>query len=291
MRRSAGYSAEECESLFTAAVSDCDVKREGIVAQRTKTYKCGAEFLEVETYPVYGRAMASIARERMRCSREAQVRVNLRRSKDRLIRLANTNFGSGDMMITCTAFEAESEKAAQADVKNYIARLRYAFRKEGRELKYLYALEWTENEKYGRRYHVHILVNGHGMDRDRLEAMWKKSKCNTRRYQYDESGFAGLAAYLKIDKEKNAQTDKGKAGRRVWNASRNLTEPAETVSDHRLSRHKAERIATGLEIEAREILEKAYPDYRVVGEIRARRSDWVSGVYCYARMRRKDTIR
>jgi hypothetical protein len=289
-----GYSAEDCEILFTEGEA-AEIDRSEVRAMRTKTTRHGP-MLDVEIFPVWShRATREAAIRRREGMKEAQLRMSLRKSQTRLVQLANQNFGPGDCMVSPTPFRAEGEADARRKITNYLRRLRRIWDRAGKPFKYIYALEWTRSQANGERWHAHILLNAAGFDRDLIEGMWHESACNTRRYSYAEQGFGALAGYLKIEKQgrkryRGTPEDEthGKGGRRIWNASRNLAEPAVTRADHKISIRKAERITRAMENEAREIIEKAYPGYRIVADIDCHRSDWVPGVYVRARLRKRE---
>ena len=288
--KAGGWSAEDCEILFDES-QEIEINRRDVRAMRTKTTRHGP-LIDVEIFPVWNNRGTREKAIRQRDSmKEAQLRCSLRKSKARLVQLANCNFGPGDCMVSPTPFRAADEADARRKIRNYLRRLKRLWGEK--DFKYIYTLEWTESAANGIRWHAHILLNAAGIDRDAIEGLWKESACNTRRYSYNEQGFGALAGYLKIEKQGRKKYPgtpddeiHGKAGKRIWNASRNLTEPIVTRSDHRVTVRKAERIARALDAEGREILEKAYAGYRIVGEVECHGSDWVPGVYLRARLRR-----
>lgn len=259
--------------------------RRGIIGYRTRRIWHGP-MMDVLVYPIYSREFMPEVREILAArkpTREIQARLNHRRSQDRLIRLANCNFQDGDMLLTMTFAEPEGEERVKKHLRNWEARLRRYWRKRGRELKFLCTMEKTESEKNGIRYHLHAIVNSHDFDRDEVENLWKLGICNSRVHRYQEAGMGGFAAYLIV--YKSTQT---KAGRKAWWGSRNLTQPKESYADHKFSPAKMERIARGLEMDGRWWVERAYPEFRCIEDVSCRRSDFLPGVYLFARMRRRD---
>ena len=115
-----------------------------------------------------------------------------------------------------------------------------------------------------------------------VERLWKLGFSNSREHQQNERGMAGFAGYLNVYKAKQQ-----KAGRKHWWGSRNLVRPPETYADHKFTPAKMERIARSLETDASFWLEKAYPGYYCIEDVRCHRSDYMPGVYLFARMRRK----
>lgn len=271
--------------LMTQPSDERTDARRGIIGYRTRRIIHGP-MMDVLVYPIYSRAFrpevrAAIAEHKP--TREAQRLINHRRSQDRLIRLANHNFEDGDQLLTITFREPEGDEAAKREIRKWERRMRRYWRKRGRELKYLCTLEVTESEMHGRNYHLHAIVNGHGFDRNEIEHIWGNGFCNTRSHQANDKQFGGFAAYLTVYKPKQE-----KAGRKAWWGSRNLIQPPETYSDHRMSTHKMERIARGMEKDGQFWVEKAFPKYRCIDEVICRRSDFVPGAYMFARMRLRD---
>ena len=75
---------------------------------------------------------------------------------------------------------------------------------------------------------------------------------------------------------------------RRWARSKNLKEPEVRVSDRKVSRRRAAAIAADVQANAREILEKIYPGYRLE-QAEVKYSDFVAGAYIYARLRRLES--
>lgn len=287
-----GISGELVEQIFTQPSDERTEFRRGVIGTMTVRVQHGP-MLDVVTFPVYARNKENTEkiREIKRESTKAQKLLNRKKSFLRLQYLANCNFEEGDIALAPSAFSVEPkdgedpDTAARKIAQNFVRKLGRYWKKHGRELKYLYTIERTESAKNGRRYHLHLLLNAHGFDRDEIEALWTRSSCNTKRYQETDEFFSGLAGYLNPTKDKPTQE---KAGKRYWAGSRNLKEPTITRAYHKFTVAKIERIARSLEIEAREILESAYPDYRCTRDVVCSRSDFLPGVHMFARMRRKD---
>lgn len=280
---------DDALDLMTAPTGPDTDARTDVAGYHTLRVEHGP-MLDVIVYPMYARSARERVREAIRLhqpTRAAQARCNARRAQERIVRLANCNFGDGDVLLT-TTFRAgegpESDAAAQRIVSRFVDKLRYAWKKRRRQLKYIYTIETTESEQNGKRYHLHILLNAHDWDRDWLESLWTLGACNTRRHQYREEGMGGFAAYLNIYK-----SDQKKCGKKAYVCSRGLKKPRETRAARKFSPAKMERIARCLEQEARALVEKAYPRYRCVEDVRCTRSDFLPGVYMRVRMRRRET--
>ncbi len=275
------YSAREYEVLFDRETSTGTSVREGVSLYRTKTIKAG-QIAEIEIYPIWQtQRQAQEAFQQREKQREAQERLNERNAQKKLIRKMNANFGAGDILITNTYGDGrpESDEAAQRDMRNFMRRVKAYRRRLGlTETKYIYITERTEG-KNGVRYHHHAIISGDGTDRDAIEGLWPYGHSNARRYQHTDSALTGWACYM--TKKKDTQS---KAMRRRWCASKNLIEPVVTTADHKISRRKAERIASQITEEARAVFETAYPEYRLTEAPVVKWSDYCAGVYIYARM-------
>lgn len=281
-----GYSSEDYEVLFTEQPSSSTEVRKGVSAMRAKTVRHG-DMIDVMLYPIWAtHAICDHARKaKAAATRTAQVELNHRRSQDRLVWLANANFQTGDGMLTCSAFKVPNDdpKLAQKKISAFLRRLKRYWARHGRELKYIYTTERTESKENGVRFHLHILLNFHGFDREELEKLWGVSMCNSIVMRENDEEFSGMARYMNIYKQHQT-----KATHRAWNCSRNLVQPKITVSDHKVSVRRAEQIARDMDAGAREIFEKVYPEYRLTRDVTVRSSEFVPGVYVYARMRRKE---
>lgn len=284
-----GVSSEDALAMFNRPGDETTEYRKGVVGVRTVRIQHGP-MLDIMCFPIYARASGPAqAVERIRReTSKAQKELNRRNSQLRLQRWANHNFDEGDVMLTATFSPSgpDTERSARRAVKNFIAKLRRHWKRLGRDLKYIYTMEMTEPKHIGRQYHLHILLNAHGFDRDWVEGLWQHGLCNSRRYQQTDEFFSGLAGYFNLPKD--AKEGQEKAGRRYWEKSRNLKPPKETRADHKFTVRKIEKIALSLEMDGRAILESAYPGYRCTRDVRCTRSDFLPGVYMFARMRRQE---
>ena len=125
-----------------------------------------------------------------------------------------------------------------------------------------------------KRVHHHIVISC-GLSRDELEAIWGKGRSRTDRLQADRYGYTALARYLTKEPE----------GAKRYFCSRNLKEPVITVSDTKLSVRKAERLARDVEDAAPAIFGRMFKNCEFLDCV-VKRSDFVPGVYLYARLRR-----
>ena len=168
----------------------------------------------------------------MKCKRSGTGRLsatNEKNARKKLVRKINANFGERDIAFTATYpvdGQPADEKQAYRDIRNFLRRIRaMRARQNLPELKYVYITEATGSERYGRRYHHHVIMSGDGMDREAIEASWTqkhKGTCNTRRYQHQAKHWSGFALYLRADKRERGQH---RAMRRRWCCSKTSWSP------------------------------------------------------------------
>ena len=248
--------------------------KRGMLLQRTKTIRAG-EFLECEIYPVLDADMGRAAREKK--TPEAQRRLNIRNAKKRLERLANENFGCGDMLCHFTYPGVLPEEGIVRITKNFMDRLRGRFNKRGRKLEYIYVIEVTKKQ-----WHIHMLLRGGVLSRDEVEKAWGHGLARADRYQDQAKGLAGFANYITQSKDTQERLLK-----RRWACSKGLRQPRITTSDSKFSRAMAARLAQETMEDARTLFAKKYPGYYLVEQPAVRYSDFLPGVYIYAFLRKK----
>ena len=254
--------------------------KRGILLERTKTIKSG-DYLECEIFPMV--LMEPGIREARRKRTPEQMReINRRNAVKKLERLMNANFTAGDLMPHLTMDRPCSFEEMQKIVRNFFQRLRRLAAKRGAVLRYIYVIE-TKQEHGQQRHHLHGVINGGWITRDEIEKLWSHGLSRVDRVQQQEKGLAGFARYITQQK-----TTQERLMRRSWGASKGLKQPTVTVADHKFSRAAAAKIARDLEGDARAILEKKYPGYRLIEQPVIRFSDWLPGCYIYAMMVRRD---
>jgi len=251
-----------------------------IICYRKKTIKSG-NYLECEIYPIWNTPKALSRAKKIHESKEAQKNLNQKNATKNLIRLINTNFTDSDIWATFT-YETrklpQSVDAAQKEFSKYLRRLKYYANKHGfPPLKYVYITEFEDDPEKGRhRVHHHVVTNF--PDRDVAEKLWKGgARKQTRRLQSDESGYEGLTRYVMKDPR----------GTKRYVTSRNLKKPIITVSDAYLTRKKIKKLAYG-ELDPQIFFEKAYKDRYEFTSFQTKTSQYIPGVYIYAKMRRKN---
>lgn len=244
---------------------------------KTRTIRSGS-LTEVEVYPVYSWAYRRAA-GKMKPTKDAMRLINQRNSRKRFERLAECNFTAGqDYAVTLTYGEQapEDPEQCQRDLRNYLARVNRARKKAG--LDKAKCIGVLETGKRGRAHH-HLLIEG-GLDRDLMEQLWGKGYANCDRIQQGKGGLAAISRYM--TKGFEGRTEKG---RHKYFYTRNLRQPRITESRTRISRRQAERIAEEADIQGEAILRRKYPDMELEG-LTVTQTDWLPGVYLYARLRR-----
>lgn len=236
--------------------------------------------LEVEIYPISKIERKQKRKEKKKESVKTQKNLNDKNAKKHLIRLFNTNFTDKDLHVTLTYDEKNlpsSEEEARKDVTNFIRRLKTYRKREGlEELKYISVIEYKEQkeDKKAIRMHHHIAISG--MDRDAVEAIWKKGRANADRLKADEFGYEGLARYISKDPK----------GNKRWTQSRNLKQPIIKVNDYKYSGRKVYEIARG----DKDILINNYTDY-LLNEYKQEINDITAGIHINIKMRKRINIK
>lgn len=315
----------EFEAIFDTEVYEASPEvlgrvRPGVLRYRTKTTKSG-EMLESEVFPIWE---TGAKRARKAVTREAQRRLNDRNAVRKLVRLVSCNFGREDLMVTLTYGDERIPgfREVQRDVRNFLRRMKDRRAKTGLgELKYIYSVEGFRHEAgdepeqaelpgvfdqaaeiierkggVSPRPHVHMILSG-GLDRDVIEGLWGRGWANCKRLQPDRyTGLEAVSRYMVKSWRGSALSDEaerteGYPGKR-WYGSRNLKKPTVTVSDWRMSRGRVAKAVEEIAEGPGSVFNRAYPGYELV-DIQVRSSEFVSGIYIYARMRKikPDTVR
>ena len=262
----------ELEALFDRTAEPERI-RPGTLGYRVRTIRSGS-LVEVEAFPIY-RRQDDARRGRGLVTREAQRKVNLKNSIKRMQRKLECNFGTEAVFLTLTYDKVPDDPEKELD--RYLAKLRYRAKKAGKDLKYVGV---TEISSKGRVHH-HFAIEG--VDRETCEKLWPYGYSQARRYQDRPGGWGGLSHYML----KARETQERFACRR-FRASHNLREPVVTVSDHRISARKMERIAEDARIAGKEIIEKIYPGCGLEEDIEIHCSEYMPGAYLYAKLRKRE---
>lgn len=272
---------QELEYLFTANAAGGDLRHERVGNYRCKTVWAG-DMADVAVYPC-GLTPNDVRAARRAATPEQIRRQNEKNAKRRLEQLVAANFGEGDLALTLTYERWVDYARAQRDVRNFIRAVRrYRDRRGLGELRYVYAIE---RHRSGCS-HVHILLPR--MEREQVERLWRHGYANARRLQPRRYGLIGISRYLAKDPQ----------GTKRWVPSKNLVQPVVTVADKKVSKRMAARAAAAVEEDAAALFERLYPGYEILRErppaqadfvpsVTVKRSEYLPGVYIYARLQRK----
>lgn len=154
-------------------------------------------------------------------SSEAQQRMNLKHSYQKLELMIAANFRPGDLMVTLTYDEdnlPRSRTAATAKLKRFRADLKAARKAAGRPEPVM--IFNTENAFGEGRWHHHIILNNVGEDYEELRRLWPwGSSLEIRRIKLDRKhSFEGVARYL-------CKEARERPGLRSWSYTRNCKHP------------------------------------------------------------------
>ena len=279
----------EYELIYDKKILGEEEREERI--QSLKTQKCkhkvktiqAGEILESEIYPVWEGRKNTPRKKKQDLSDESLKKYNDKMARRQITRLINTNFDRNDLYVTLTYPDGTlpNEKKARKDMNNYIRRIKNnRKKKEHPELKYIYVIEYVDDEDlpYTKKIRIHHHIIMSQMDRDVAEDLWiKKARVDCRRLQPDDFGLEGIARYLV----------KGKKGKKRWYGSRNLKKPTVNTSVSKCSKSRARKIA--LEPDKwQEIFENMYKQKYKLLDVEVYYSEIVAGFYIRARMRRKE---
>ncbi len=213
---------------------------------REKRYVCG-NYVDIDIYPVWvDSSKKGSRRKKEKVSSEVQQRLNKRNSERELIRLLNTNFTNNDLSLTLTYSPdnlPDSDEDALKEQRNFLRRLKRAYKKNSLELKYIAV---TEKSKKG-RYHHHLVISG-GIHINQIAQIWGYGFIQAKPLQFNEFGIVGIAKYL----------IKEPVGAHRWSGSRNLKRPAEYKRDGKISKCKMRELYR-CDLSMSDFVSKEYP--------------------------------
>lgn len=164
---------------------------------------------------------------RVKPTEEQQLKINTRQAERKLRITINANFGYGDYHVVLDYIRSKdrpdrTREEMRRDINIFLRELRKEYRKQGRELKYIHAMEIGDK---GARHH-HLVINQ--IDTKILQACWYKAYEGHNRvkvFPLDDTGnYADLANYLIKYTDKHRSGENALQGKR-WNPSRNLIRP------------------------------------------------------------------
>lgn len=232
-------------------------------------------YLEAEHFPVTEQGHRHERKRKL--SREEQYNLNQKNATKKLIRIINTNFVAGDILIHPTYRADEMPETLEEvikDVQNYFRRIKN-YRKKHRlpPAKYIYVVEC----KHG-KWHWHGIMSS--IDRDVAEKLWKHGDfTNAARFQPTaKEGGEAFARYI----------SKKPCGSRRWNCSKNLKQPTVKTKDGLYTRRGMARVARE-RIDDKEYWERKYKGYRFISATPAY-NDFNGWWYIYVKMYRTEKL-
>ena len=294
--------ASDYEILYDLPEGEYDGR--GVEGVRTTSIRAGRS-MELMIHPK-AEITEGLKREvKRRKSTPAMEKINARNRERAMMRLIEANFTEAAVVSTLTyAYPVEdygmmnlAELAetylkrglpwdyvdAKREMRNMLERLKRRVVKAGgkpSDLKWNVVTEEGEKEPVPglpRKLHHHCIFEGPGITPEVVEECWRAGRSQNARFDLENDGAARLARYF----------TKQKRGGRWWTHSRNLKKPVPVVSDRKISRRRLMLLAADIQKNGREILEKLYPDYKVVELPDVKYSDFLPGAYIYVRMRKK----
>lgn len=280
------------EELYDKSVFGEETEEEYVRRKMSPLRRCrictstimSGDYVEIDMYPVIGRKDLPRGKKK-KTSRPAQKNLNNRNRIKTIVRLINTNFCRKDYIVHLTYEDGflPTENRAKKDMQNFLAKIKRRRKKQGLPpLKYIYVTEFVpEGEKTRKvRVHHHLIMTG-GLDRDEVESLWGKGRCQTCHAQPDDFELTGFAKYIgKQEQEK---------GRHSYSSSKNLDKPKVYKSVTKLSRRKfAEIIRAGDDVA--EMLESLYRGQFKYLDSTTYISQEYGGFYLYSRLRRKVSV-
>lgn len=265
----------EIERLIQSGKIDC--------LYRTTTYKSvniksETVFLESMVYPSFNNKADMPKTAKKRETSPSQSNLNDKNARRYLIRLANINFGKGDIWGTFgwnDGLLPECYEKAKKDVVNFIRRVNRRRKKLGLgNAKYIYIIAF---DGYARP-HFHILISGDGIDRDELESLWGKcDRPNARRIAPDDDFLlSGMATYITQNPH----------GTKRWCPSKNLKKPDEPKRSYsKFSKPKVEKMAFNADL-LKEEMEKEYTGFKFL-DAEVKFNGVNAAFYIYVRMVKK----
>lgn len=213
--------------------------------------------------------------DKVKATKEAQKRINRKKTERKLRLILNENFKSGDYYITLDYIHKKGEEyrtpaEMRKDINIFLRECRKICKKLGIPFKYIHVMEIG---KRGARHH-HLVINK--IDTDILQKAWNKAYAGHNRikvFPLDSSGQYGkLAAYL-IKYSYEHLKDKDRLKGKSWSGSQNLKKPIEVyevINDRNWFRCEAKQ-RKGYYVE-KDSIEKgiASPEYFGYGYFRYR---------------------
>ncbi len=155
---------------------------------------------------------------------EAVAKANERAAERKLYRLLVANFTDEDHFLTLTYRKEDRPEVDESRMilKRFFEKLRKAYRRAGRELKYIITTEWN-----GKSIHHHIVISDIPGFEKLIRSAWQYGAARSE-LLYEDRDYQGLAEYM-IKETRETFRDKDNPYRQRYSCSRNLVKPIETV--------------------------------------------------------------
>lgn len=203
--------------------------------RRRTTVIAGPLVKIVEYIPPMPRDKGTTRSARHKATDQAHKALNRRRAQGRLEEKLAANFGSWDYFATFTyrpGEEPKTRKAAIADKRQYVRRLRESRKRRGQPLCWIVAIENKHGEG---RYHLHAVINGTGgedkEDREEIESLWTHGSAHIERLfnaghdnGEDLNTWLDIARYMTKERPEDGK-DVSPVGAQLYSCSRNLRRP------------------------------------------------------------------
>jgi len=172
----------------------------------------------------------NVRSQRRRASSEAQSRLNVRTSRDKLELLLAANFGAGDLWVTLSYDDAHlppDKPGARKILRGFIAALRKHRRAREQLLHYVYCIQEIL-EDGSQRLHHHLILNGASSeDAEIIRSLWPYGNVDVSPLD-DDTAVTAIATYMCHEPIEHG---KPKIGEQMWTPSKGLARPVETTVD------------------------------------------------------------
>lgn len=152
-------------------------------------------------------------------SSEAQQRMNLKHSYQKLELMLASNFLPGDLILAPTYDEEHlprSRDAANAHLKKFRSDMSTLRKRSGQELRMVWA---TENVFGEGRWHHHCVLNAVGEDFEAIRRLWPYGNVEIQKLKIDKDrSYESLARYL-------CKEARERPGLRSWSYTRSCRKP------------------------------------------------------------------
>lgn len=189
------------------------------MAKWKKIVVAGPLIMEAVYPRVNSKDSPKVRAAKKKLSSEAQQKMNLKYSYQKLEFLLAANFAPGDLVCTLTYKDSKlpkTRKEAEARLKYFRSKLSSARKKRGQDLR----MAWNTEHRHGEgRWHHHCVINSTGTDLAELQKLWPHGHVELTPLKLDhDHSYEGLARYI-------AKEERDKVGQRSWSYTRSCKQP------------------------------------------------------------------